>query len=741
MAPFQSNSPYEEQKRRLANPVPLRTSCINPEKPPLEVSQDLKNTGLRLATPEKIDTFFAEEVQCHNLKVASESKPAQGINFNMYELLDKIQSPSDLKRLSRDQIKQVSEELRQAIIDNLSKTGGHFASDLGAADLILALHTVYDVPKDKIIWDTGHQCYAHKMLTRRLNRFNTLRQYGGISGFLRREESEYDLFGAGHAGTSISAAYGFAVARDLMNRTAEESVLAVIGDASMTAGLALEGLHNAGHSGRNFVVILNDNEMSIAESVGGLATYLAKLRVNPMYQKGEDIAKSLIKKVPGVPGRALSKAAGSMLKHNFTHFVSPDSSGVIFEELGYQYIGPVDGHDVDLMIDLFTQIKQMKGPVFVHLRTVKGKGYDPAEENARKWHAVTPPMFAETAVGTAAGSKSSGQTWTSVFSKTIIDLANKDPKVAAITAAMPDGTGLTKFKEVHPDRYFDTAIAEQHAVCFAAGMAADGMKPITAIYSTFLQRAYDIVLHDVAIQNLPVIFCLDRAGLVGDDGPTHHGVFDISYLRHIPNVTQLAPKDGEELEAMLRYAVDEHVTGPHAGPISIRYPRGNAPDIDWGRKATPIQFGKSEILMEGDEIALLAYGNMVVPAFEAAKTLQSEGVSVEFINLRWAKQLDEAAILDAARRTRKLIVMEEGSICGGVGSAVLELLAMNGVSNVEVKLFGVPDKFVEHGAIPILHRLCMLTAPDFAAAGRDLLGIPQPEPEPLAPIVREAMTA
>ncbi len=659
----------------------------------------------------------------------------------MYELLDHIQSPADLKKLSRDQIKQVSNELREAIIDNLSKTGGHFASDLGAADLILALHTVYDVPKDKIIWDTGHQCYAHKMLTGRLKRFNTLRQYGGISGFLRREESEYDLFGAGHAGTSISAAYGFAVARDMMGRTADESVLAVIGDASMTAGLALEGLHNAGHSGRKFVVILNDNEMSIAESVGGLATYLAKLRVHPMYQKSEDMAKTLLKKVPGTPGRALTKAASSMLKHNLTHFVSPDQSGIIFEELGFQYIGPVDGHDVDLMIDLFSQIKQMTGPVFVHLRTVKGKGYNPAEENARKWHAVTPPMFADTATGTASGSKSSGQTWTGVFSKTIIDLANNDPKVAAITAAMPDGTGLTKFKEVHPTRYFDTAIAEQHAVCFAAGMAAEGMKPITAIYSTFLQRAYDIVLHDVAIQNLPVIFCLDRAGLVGDDGPTHHGVFDIAYLRHIPNVTQLAPKDGEELEAMLRYAVTEHVTGTNAGPISIRYPRGNAPSIDWERETTPIVYGKSERLMDGDDIAILAYGNMVVPAFEAAKDLRAEGVSVEFINLRWAKHLDEVAILDAARRTKNLIVIEEGVICGGVGSAVLELLAQHGVSNVKVKLFGIPDKFIEHGAIPILHRLCMLTTRDFAAAGRDLLGLPQPEPEPLAPIVREAMTA
>ncbi|HLJ53550.1 MAG TPA: 1-deoxy-D-xylulose-5-phosphate synthase [Chthonomonadaceae bacterium] len=670
----------------------------------------------------------------------------------MYELLSRIQSPADLKTLTREQLKQVAVELRTAIIDNLSKTGGHFASDLGATDLILALHTVYSVPTDKIIWDTGHQCYAHKMLTGRLDRFNTLRQYGGLSGFLRREESDCDLFGAGHAGTSISAAYGFAVARDMMGRTADENVLAVIGDASMTAGLALEGLHNAGHSGRNFTVILNDNEMSIAESVGGLATYLAKLRVNPLYQSAEAQARSLLKRVPGAPGRALSKAAGSMLKHNLTHFVSSDHSGIVFEELGYEYIGPVDGHDLDLMIDLFTQIKQMSGPVFVHLRTVKGKGYDPAEANARKWHAVTPPMFADVADGTASGSKSSGQTWTSVFSNAIISLANEDPTIAAITAAMPDGTGLNKFKDVHPNRYFDTAIAEQHAVCFAAGLAAEGMKPVTAIYSTFLQRAYDIVLHDVAIQNLPVIFCLDRAGLVGDDGPTHHGVFDIAYLRHIPNVTMLAPKDGSELDAMLRYAVTEHVTGQNAGPIAIRYPRGNAPSVDWAelagggasRKAyamPPIEFGKAETLAEGDDVTLLAYGNMVAPAFEAALQLAAEGVSAGFVNLRWAKPLDANAVLAAARRSRRLIVAEEGVVAGGVGSAILELLAQNGLCGVQVRLFGIPDRFIEHGAIPILHRLCMLTSHDFAAAARDMLGVPQPEPERMAPMSHESLTA
>ena len=634
--------------------------------------------------------------------------------LRMYQLLSRISSPADLKGLSRDELKQVARELRQAIIDNLSKTGGHFASDLGATDLILALHSTYDTPKDKIIWDTGHQCYAHKMLTGRLDRFNTLRQYGGLSGFLRREESDYDHFGAGHAGTSISAAYGFAVARDLLGRK-DEAAIAVIGDASMTAGLALEGLHNAGHSGRNFTVVLNDNEMSIAESVGALAAYLSKLRVSPLYGKGESIAKGILKRVPGVPGKALNSAADTVLKHSITNLISGERSGVIFEELGYKYIGPVDGHDLDLLLDIFAQVKKMSGPVFVHVLTVKGKGYGDAEADARKWHAVTPPMFADTASGTATGAKSSGQTYTNIFSKTVVELAKEDSKVAAITAAMPDGTGLNKFKEVYPDRYFDTAIAEQHAVCFAAGLAAEGIKPITGIYSTFLQRAYDMILHDVALQNLPVIFCMDRAGLVGDDGPTHHGVFDIAYLRHIPNVSLLAPKDGNELASMLRYTVKEHVVGDHSGPIAIRYPRGNAPDIDWGRESTPVEFGKAEVITEGDDVAILAYGSMVGPAFEATKSLQEEGVSVQMINLRWAKPLDEAVVLDAARRTKRLIVIEEGTVVGGVGSAVLELIAKNGLSDVKVKQFGVPDKFIEHGAIPILHRLCMLTAPDFAA--------------------------
>ncbi|MDE2127958.1 MAG: 1-deoxy-D-xylulose-5-phosphate synthase [Armatimonadetes bacterium] len=650
----------------------------------------------------------------------------------MYPLLNGIDLPQGLKTLSQTELVQVAAELRQAIEDNLSKTGGHFASDLGAVDMILALHTVYSSPADKIIFDTGHQAYAHKMLTGRLDRFETLRQYGGLSGFLRREENVHDQFGAGHAGTSISAAFGFAVARDLAGRSADESVIAVIGDAAMTAGLALEGLHNAGHSGRNFTVVLNDNEMSIAESVGALAKYLAKLRVSSLYQSVEAQTKSVLKRVPGTPGRALERAASTMLKHNLTNFVSPEQSGTLFEALGFEYIGPLDGHDIALMVDVFAHVRQIHRPVFVHLLTVKGKGNEQAEANARKWHAVTPPMFKDVAEGTASGSKSSGSTWTGVFSETLNEMAAEDESITAITAAMPDGTGLTKFKEMFPDRYFDTAIAEQHAVCFAAGLAAEGVKPFTAIYSTFLQRAYDIILHDVAIQNLPVIFCLDRAGLVGDDGPTHHGVFDIAYLRSIPGVAMLAPKDGEEFRAMLRYMAREHVTGANRSAIAIRYPRGNAPSIQWPRPSPAIELGKAEVLMEGHDVAILAYGNMVAPAFTAAQQLASEGVSPHLVNLRWAKPLDADVIIKAVRQTNALILIEEGVVRGGVGSAVLELLAERGVPIGPTRLFGIPDKFVEHGAIPILHRLCMLTADDFAAAARDMLQLKQPEPARLS---------
>jgi 1-deoxy-D-xylulose-5-phosphate synthase len=645
----------------------------------------------------------------------------------MTELLSRIHSPADLKGLSVEELKQVAVELRQAIIDNLSKTGGHFASNLGATDLILALHTVYDVPHDKIIWDVGHQCYAHKMLTGRLKDFPTLRQYGGISGFLRRDESEYDLYGAGHASTSISAAFGFAVARDLSG--GKEAVIAVIGDAGLTGGLALEGLNNAGHSGRNFTVVLNDNEMSIAPNVGALSRYLAKVRTSGWYQDIERRTKNALRRLPG--GEVASRAAGGMLKHSFTHLVAPEKTGLFFEEMGFEYIGPLDGHDLPLLLDVFRHVKQMQGPVLVHLITKKGKGYELGEGDPRKWHAVT-PFSPETG---EAHKKSSAPTYTSVFADTLIEIAEQDPKIVGITAAMPDGTGLNKFQARFPDRCFDVGIAEEHAVCFAAGLAAAGQKPVAAIYSTFLQRAFDLIIHDVALQNLPVLFSIDRAGLVGEDGGTHHGAFDLSYLRCIPNMVICAPKDGAELPPMLRFAV-AHLDGPDASPIAIRYPRGAAAPYDWGVESAPIEPGRAEVLAEGDDVAIIAIGSMVQPAFEAARTLRAEGIQATVINARFAKPLDEVTILGAAMKTGRVLLVEENVKMGGFGAAALELFAAHDLTNVQVRHFGIPDHFIEHGAPDILRKLCGLTADDFAAAARDLMGHPQPVLEGAAVVGR-----
>ncbi len=634
----------------------------------------------------------------------------------MGNLLDTITSPADLKSLTPDQLKQVAAELRQAIVNNLSQTGGHFASNLGAVDLIVALHAVYDAPRDRLVFDVGHQCYAHKMLTGRLCEFPTLRQYGGISGFLRIEESIYDCFGAGHASTSISAAYGFAVARDLVG--GNESAVAVIGDAGLTGGLAFEGLNNAGHSGRNFTVVLNDNAMSIAPNVGALSRYLAKLRTSGWYQDLERRTADVLKKLPA--GDVAARAAGGILKHSVTNIVAPEKTGVVFEQMGFDYIGPLDGHDIPLMLDVFRHVRQMRGPVLVHLCTVKGKGYELAESNARKYHAVTPfePETGE------AHKPSTGRSYTSVFADTLIALADEDPKIVGITAAMPDGTGIVKLQEKHPDRTFDAGIAEEHAVCFAAGLAAAGMKPVVAIYSTFLQRAYDMIIHDVALQRLPVIFALDRAGLVGEDGGTHHGVFDLTYLRSVPGMVVMAPKDGPELAAMLRFA-HEHVSGCDASPIAIRYPRGSVSDSS-DPSVRPLSLGRADMLADGEDVALIACGSMVEPAMAAARSLSEEGISAAVVNVRFVKPLDEELIAALARRVGRIIVCEENSVIGGLGSAVLETLAAHDIRDAEVRLFGVPDRFIEHGSQATLRSICHLTAGDFAAAARDMLGAPVP---------------
>jgi 1-deoxy-D-xylulose-5-phosphate synthase len=613
-------------------------------------------------------------------------------------LLDGINSPTDLKRLSSDQMRALAQEIRVYLTQTVAKTGGHLAPSLGVVELTLALHKVYDIPKDKLIWDVGHQGYVHKILTGRREQLPTIRQHGGLSGFLRIDESPYDLFGAGHASTSISAAMGFAKARDF--RGAKNSVLALIGDGALTGGMALEGLNNAADDGTDITIVLNDNEMSIAENVGALATYLAKLRMEPLYQTGENTAKRMIAGLP--VGSQIMKKAAKAAKHAATHFATPAHKGLLFEEMGFTYIGPIDGHNLDNLINVFAHVKRLKGPVLVHVLTVKGKGIPYAEANSRTYHGLG--KFSPDDGRTEP--KSAGVSFTDAFVETLNDLAETDDQIIGITAAMPDGTGLNKFAKLHPERFFDVGIAEQHAVVFAAGLAAEGFKPVCAIYSTFLQRAYDPIIHDVALQHLPVRFFLDRAGLVGDDGGTHHGVFDLAYLRCVPNLVVMAPKDTDEMRAMTRFALDYE-----AGPIAVRYPRGGQDALC--ERTEPIQLGQAETLRDGPDVALIALGAGVKIALDAAEILAAQGVDATVINARFCKPLADETILAAARRCGSIVTLEDGVTHGGFGSAVLELLAANSVS-IPATLLGLPDHFIEHGTIPLLRELAGLTAEDAA---------------------------
>lgn len=597
-----------------------------------------------------------------------------------YPLLNTISGPTDLHSLSRSELKQLAGEVRQAILDKVSKTGGHLASNLGTVELTVALYATYSIPPDKICWDTGHQAYPHKLLTGRLDQFHTLRQRDGLSGFLRMTENEHDHWGAGHACTAISAALGYAVARD--KKGGNERVIAISGDAALGGGMAWEALNNAAQHNTDLTVILNDNKMSIAENVGALTHHFAKLRSRPWFVSAENRAKRVVKRFPKPVQRA---AAG--LKHGVTHYFAPEDTGAIFEELGFQYIGPIDGHNLDVMLDVFSNVREMKGPCFVHCITVKGKGYDVAEVDARKWHGVVPfdPDLCE--MPKSAGPVS----FTQVFGDTILDIAKEDPDVAVITAAMPDGTGLTKFAQTLPEQYYDVGIAEQHAVTFAAGLAAGGLKPVCAIYSTFLQRGFDQVVHDVAIQNLPVRFFMDRAGLVGADGTTHHGAFDISFLSFIPNMVLLSPRDTTELAEMTRWALNYSDS-----PCAVRYPRGSADD-SLPETRTPIKLGKAEILREGKDVTLLAFGTTVSLANRAANELEKEGIHADVINARFAKPLDSEAILASANKTERIITIEENVRTGGFGEAVANLLRTNG-SNAKLEILALPDKFIEHGS-------------------------------------------
>jgi 1-deoxy-D-xylulose-5-phosphate synthase len=605
----------------------------------------------------------------------------------MARILNSIESPQALKRLSLKELGQLAAELREEIITTCSINGGHLAPSLGVVELTLALHRVFDSPRDKIVWDVGHQAYAHKLLTGRRERFKTLRTLGGISGFPKRAESPHDAFDVGHSSTSISAALGLAVGRDL--KKAGNKVVAVIGDGSMTGGIAYEGLNHAGHLNRDLVVILNDNEMSIAENVGAISSLLSRTITNEFVHKVRKSMELFLAGLDGSFGRSMlhiAKRAEESLKGLFT-------PGMLFEAFGFEYVGPIDGHNIELLIETLEKVKRFDDAVLIHVITKKGKGYQPAEANPALFHGVGP--FDVTS-GKVIKGKGGAASYTAVFGDTVRKIASEDDRIVALTAAMPDGTGLATFAREFPERFFDVGIAEQHGVTFAAGLAADGFIPVFAIYSSFLQRAYDEVFHDVCLQNLPVIFAIDRAGVVGSDGPTHHGVFDLSYLRHLPNMTLMAPKDENELQHMLLTAVGCN------GPAAIRYPRGNGYGVPLDQVLRPLAIGKGEQLREGKDGAILAVGAMVYPALEAAKILAEAGISLTVVNARFIKPLDRELILSLAADTGRLITIEENALQGGFGTAVLELLETEGVYDTAVTRLGYPDRYIEQGEQPEL---------------------------------------
>lgn len=597
----------------------------------------------------------------------------------MGELLENIGGPQDLKAVAIERLPELAEEVRDLIIDTVSNTGGHLASSLGAVELAIALHYAFNAPEDKIIWDVGHQAYAHKILTGRRGSFPTLRQLGGVSGFPRPAESIYDAFGAGHSSTSISAALGMAVARDLDGRAYK--VISVIGDGSLTAGLAFEGLNQAGHLKKDLIVVLNDNEMSISKNVGALSTFLSRKITGRFATKLKKEIESFIKTIPRIGDRLIGIA-----KRAEDSLITLLTPGMLFEGLGFHYIGPLDGHDIGALVETFNDVKNyVDAPVLIHVLTKKGKGYAPAESAPSVFHGVS--AFD---IRTGRPKKEPKRSYTNVFSSTLLDIADENRKVVAITAAMPEGTGLDRFAERFPDRFYDVGIAEQHAITFAAGMAKEGFIPVTAIYSTFLQRAYDEVFHDVCLQNLHVVMAIDRAGIVGQDGATHHGLFDISYLRHLPNIILCAPKDEDELRHMLYSATR------YCAPVAVRYPRGVCAGTDISGPLMEIPLGKAEILREGTQVTLLALGSMVRPAMEAAERLEGQGIKAGVVNCRFVKPLDAKCILNAATSTGAIVTVEENALQGGFGSAVLELLEEHGI-RCPVKRIGVPDEFIEHG--------------------------------------------
>jgi 1-deoxy-D-xylulose-5-phosphate synthase len=621
-------------------------------------------------------------------------------------LLHTINSPEDVRRLSFAQLDRLAADIREEIVETVSRTGGHLAPSLGVVELTLALHHVFNTPADKLIWDVGHQAYAHKLITGRKEQFHTLRQHKGISGFPKRSESPYDSFGTGHSSTSISAGLGIAIAKHLKKNN--NRVIAVIGDGSMTGGMAFEALNQAGHLDKNLIVVLNDNEMSISPNVGALSSFLSRKMTSKQVVRAKEELKHLLKSFSNIGENILQVLKKS--EESFKGFFTP---GMLFEALKFEYIGPIPGHQVENLIATFQNVRDFShGPVLIHVITKKGKGYSPAEENPGDYHGLGP---FDVTTGAPVPDADGPITYTRCFGDTLVHLAEKEPKVVAITAAMPAGTGLTRFARRFPGRFFDVGIAEQHAVTFAAGLATEGMRPVVAIYSTFLQRSLDQIIHDVCLQNLPVTFALDRAGVVGDDGPTHHGVFDLSYLRFVPNLTIMAPKDENELQHMLYTAI------LHEGPVALRYPRGKGEGVELSDSLSEIPMGRGELLREGKDILLLPVGNRVYPAMEAALGLEKVGIDAAVINPRFVKPLDDELIIEWAEKTGRVLTVEDNARMGGFGSAVLELLAGSNLSHIRVNLLGYGDRFMEHGTQEILWHQGHIDGPAIINAAMEMM--------------------
>ncbi len=627
-----------------------------------------------------------------------------------YTILNNIKSPDNLKGLSFAELDTLACEVRDYMIETVSHTGGHLASSLGAVETTIALYKVYDPPADKIIWDVGHQAYSHKILTGRKNAFKTLRQYKGISGFLKPDESRYDAFGAGHTSTSISAAMGFAKARDLQGK--KHKVVAVIGDASFANGMSFEAINHIGHEKTDILIVMIDNEMSISPTVGALSGYLNKIITGKGYNEAQDWFKSFVEKLPQPIGAPFA----NVLKHIAEGIKGMISPGALFEELGFRYFGPINaGHNIKELVDTFSKLKNIKGPKIVHVITKKGKGYLPAEKNPTLFHGVGP---FDRITGEAA--KSTGANpYSKVFSESLVKLARHDKKIIAIVAAMIEGTNLSKFRQLYPSRFFDVGIAEEHAVTFAAGLAKEGFKPFVAIYSTFIQRAVDQIIHDVAIHRLPVVFALDRAGLVGEDGPTHHGVFDIVFMKMIPGMVVMAPSNDREMQRMMAAAAIYK-----DGPVTIRFPRGSAAVSKDLIRFTPVRIGKAKLVKSGTDVSVICLGTTLENALKAAEKLERENkISIEIIDARFAKPLDKAAIIKTAKKTKKVITVEEGAIEGGFGQSVMRVISAAGLEKVKTKILGIPDKFIEHGSMSQLKRDCGIDDKGIERAILDMLDI------------------